>query len=106
MQLPPLTGHHYSDPFDIPHIDMCTFKLSETRTLPYSGQLTVVQVVSLLQLEISLYYMLIKIDSEYAPPRFDKYHSLNYQNSQLKFIGYSPGLALKLSANEFPSYFQ
>ena len=38
-----------SVPFDVPHIDMCTGESSEIRTPPYTGQLTVVPVVSLLQ---------------------------------------------------------
>lgn len=29
MQPPPLTGHHFSVPLDIPHIDMCTYKPPE-----------------------------------------------------------------------------
>ena len=49
MQLPSLAEHHCSAPFDIPGIDMCTFKPSKTRTPPYTGQLTVVPGVSLLQ---------------------------------------------------------
>ena len=32
IQPPPLTGHHCSAPFYIPHIDMCTFKPSEIDT--------------------------------------------------------------------------
>ena len=34
MQPPPLTRHHSSAPFDIPHIDMCAYKTSEIRTPP------------------------------------------------------------------------
>ena len=48
MQKPPQTGHHSSVPFELPHIDMCTLESSEIRTPPYTGQLTVVPVVSLL----------------------------------------------------------
>ena len=47
VQPPPVTGHHGSAPFDIPFIDMCNFKSSEIRTPPYTGQLTVVPMVSL-----------------------------------------------------------
>ena len=42
-------GHPNSSPFEIPHIDTCTFILYETRPPPYTGQLTVAPVVSLLQ---------------------------------------------------------
>ena len=48
MQPPPLVGHHCCSPFEIPHIDMRMFKPTETRTPPYTGQLTVVPMVSLL----------------------------------------------------------
>ena len=48
MQLPPLTGQHCSDPFDIPRIDMCTFEPSEIKTPPFTGQHAVVPMVSLL----------------------------------------------------------
>ena len=47
-QKPHFTGHHCSVPFDIPHIDMCIFETSEIKIPPYTGQLTVVPMVSLL----------------------------------------------------------
>ena len=49
MQPPPLTGHHCSAPFEIPFIGMCRFESSEISTPPYTGQLTEVPMVSLLQ---------------------------------------------------------
>ena len=48
MQKSPLPGHQWSVPFEVPHIDMCTFILSTIRTPPYTGQLTLVPMVSLL----------------------------------------------------------
>ena len=35
IQKPPETGHHCSVPFEVPHIDTCTFESSEICTPPY-----------------------------------------------------------------------
>ena len=65
MQKPPFTGHHCSVPFEVPHVDMCTYETSEIRTPPYTGQLTVVPVVSLLE----RFYYSYKVCGSFSPAK-------------------------------------
>jgi hypothetical protein len=57
MQKPPYTGHHCSVPFEVPHIDMCTFESSaRIGTPPYTGLAACYGPSGVRIMEVSVYY--------------------------------------------------